>query len=130
MTPKNYPVVRFPQTGLKLTSLEKKVLAKLIQAAESIAPIYLKQENRNNNGANFYPRDVTKQQIKEAAKENPDILSPYTMVEKGKKGKLVVIPYHIKFRRESRKIDAGSIFGDFRGESITMRPRGTTRPTG
>ena len=100
MTPKNYPVVRFPQTGLKLTSLEKKVLAKLIQAAESIAPIYLKQENRNNNGANFYPRDVTKQQIKEAAKENPDILSPYTMVEKGLKGRLKAVPFHIRFKKE------------------------------
>lgn len=100
MTPNNYPIVRFPQRGLSLSPSEKKVVEKLIKAAESIAPIYLKQENHSNNGANFYPRDVTKQQIKEAAKENPEILSAYTMVEKDSTGKLQAVPYHIKFKKE------------------------------
>ena len=104
MTPKNIPIVRFPQKGLDLTTSEKKVVEKLMKAAEAIAPIYQLQENIKNNGANFYPRDATKNQIEEAARDNPEILSPYTMVEKGKKGKLVVIPYHIKFRRELRKV--------------------------
>lgn len=104
MTPKNYPIVRFPQKGIKLTTAEKKVLDKLIKAAEAVASIYLKQENRRNNGANFYPRDTTKKQIQEAAKENPEILSPYTMVEKDSKGKLKAIPFHIKFKSQLKKV--------------------------
>ena len=104
MTLKNYPIVRFPYKGTKLTSSEKKVVAKLVKAAEAIALIYLKQENRNNNGANFYPRDTIKKLIQDAAKEDPEILSPYTMVEKDSKGKLKAIPFHIKFKSQLKKV--------------------------
>ena len=104
MTPKNIPIVRFPQEGLDLTTSEKKVVKKLIKAAEAIAPIYLSQENIKNNGANFYPRDVTKSQILEAAKDNPEILSPYTIIEKAKNGKLRTIPYHLKFKKDLAKV--------------------------
>ncbi len=103
MIPKNLPIVRFPQKGLNLTSPEKKVVDKLIKASEAIAPIYLKQENNKNNGANFYPRDVTKKRIQEAAKINPEILSPYTMLEKDSKGNLKAIPFHIKFQTDLKK---------------------------
>lgn len=103
MTPKNFPVIRFPQRGVSLTSSEIKVIQKLIKAAECIAHVYLKQENNRNNGANFYPRDLTKAQIKEAARKDPEILSPYTMVEKDKNGNLVAVPYHIKFRNDLEK---------------------------
>src|SRR3989338_10975398 len=100
MTPKNIPIVRFPKKGLDLTSSEKKVVKKLIKAAEAIAPIYQLQENIKNNGANFYPRDITKSQLLEAAYNNPEILSTYTIVEKAKNGKLRAIPYHFKFKKE------------------------------
>ncbi len=72
-------------------------------AAKSIAPIYAKQENNSNNGANFYPRDATRTQILEASKKNPEILSPYTVVERDKSGKLIAIPYHIKFQAQLKK---------------------------
>jgi len=104
MTPKNIPIVRFPQKGLDLTTSEKKVVEKLIKAAEAIAPIYQLQENIKNNGANLYPRDVTKSHILEAARDNPEILSPYTIVEKGKNGKLRTIPYHLKYKKELTKV--------------------------
>jgi hypothetical protein len=103
MTPTKNPIVRFPAKGIKLSPSEKKVVQKLVKAAESIAPIYLKQENNSNNGANFYPRDTTRVQILEAAKKNPDILSPFTVVERDKKGKLIAIPYHIKFKSQLKK---------------------------
>ncbi len=103
MIPKNLPIVRFPTKEIKLTVTEKKVVDKLIKAAEAIAPIHLAQENDKNNGANFYPRDVTKKDILEASIKNSDILSPYTMVEK-KNGMLIAIPYHIKFKKQLTKV--------------------------
>lgn len=103
MTPIKFPVVKFPASGIKLSPSEKKVVQKLVQAAQSIAPIYLKEENNRNNGANFYPRDATRAQILEAAKKNPGILSPFTIVERDKKGKLIAIPYHVKFKNQLKK---------------------------
>ncbi|MDP2632536.1 MAG: hypothetical protein Q8P25_02335 [Candidatus Curtissbacteria bacterium] len=97
------PVIHFKAKDFKVNSEEQKVLAKLIKAAEAIVPIYQKQENPKFPGANFYPHDVTNEEIIEAAKENPDILSPYTMVERDKKGKLFTIPYHTKFKKELAK---------------------------
>ena len=48
-------------------------------------------------GANFYPVDMTLAELEEAAKTNPALKSQYTMVERGKDGKLVAIPYHQAF---------------------------------
>src|SRR3989344_982246 len=97
-------VVQFPQKDLDLTASEKKVIAKLVEAAKAVSLIYDKQENFKNNGANFYPRDATKPEILEAAKHNPDILSPYTMVERDKKGKLVAVAFHEKFKKDLEKV--------------------------
>lgn len=100
----NLPIVEFPVKNLNLTISENTVLKKLLEAAKSIAPIYQKQENPKNLGANFYPHDATKEEISNAARKNPGILSPYTMVERNGKGKLVAIPYHIKFRKDLEKV--------------------------
>jgi len=81
-----------------LTVSEKKVLEKLIQAARLISPIYARQINDDYPGANFYPHDVTKEEIEEEAQQNSSILDPYTVVER-KNGKLFPIPYHQKYRR-------------------------------
>lgn len=97
------PVVIFPVKNLDLTASEKKVVAKLIESAKSIAPIYQKQENPTYPGANFYPHDASKEEVLKAAEKNPQLLSPYTMVERDKSGKLVAIPYHIKFKKELEK---------------------------
>lgn len=94
------PVVIFPVKNLDLTASEKKVVAKLVEAAKSIAPIYQKQENPTYPGANFYPHDASKEEVLKAAEKDPQLLSPYTMVERDKSGKLVAIPYHIKFKKE------------------------------
>lgn len=103
---KNEPVVSFalPQKAFTLTAKEKKVLAKLIEAARAIVPIYLEQEDSKFPGAKFYPHDVTKEEIAQAASKNPDILSPYTMVEKDKNGRLTAIPFHIKFKTQLQKV--------------------------
>lgn len=97
-------IIEFPKKEAKLTSTEKKVVAKLIKAAKLLAPIYKLQRNSSRNGANFYPVDATKEEIQMAARKNKDILSPYTMVERDKNGNLVANPYHIKFKNQLQKV--------------------------
>lgn len=98
------PIVRFTQKLPNLTSSEKKVVKKLIEAAEAIAPIYLKQANHKLSGAYFYPMDATKKEILEAAKHNQNILSPYTIVERDSKRKLTAVPFHQKYKDDLEKV--------------------------
>jgi hypothetical protein len=98
------PIVNFPVHDLDLNQNEQEVLDLLVEAARLVAPIYEEQENQKNLGANFYPADLTKEEILKAAKVNADILSPYTMVEKGKGKELIATPYHIKFKPQLNKI--------------------------
>ncbi|MEM1041787.1 MAG: Zn-dependent hydrolase [Bacteroidota bacterium] len=48
-------------------------------------------------GANFYPADITKEELEAAAEDNPELLSLYTMVERDADGNLVAVPYHEAF---------------------------------
>lgn len=73
----------------RLTHSEQQVLELLIQAAKLIEPLYDNQS--------FYSDGVSKVEIENAALKNPDILSPYTVVEKSKEG-LKAIPYHQKYK--------------------------------
>ena len=98
------PIVNFPVKDLDLNSNEKQVLDLLVEAARLVAPIYQEQENIKQLGANFYPHDATKEEILKAAKVDPQIFSPYTMVERDSKGKLIALPYHIKFKAYLNKI--------------------------
>jgi len=93
-------IKKFPIDTSKLTIDEKKMLKKLVAAAELIEPLYAKQKNPKYPGANFYPHDATREEIEKAAKKNPAILSPYTFVERGSSGKLVAVPYSKKFKKE------------------------------
>ncbi len=88
----------------KLTDNEGKVLDKLVRAAELIGPLYAAQENKNHIGANFYPQDATKEEIETAAEHNPQILDPYTIVERNNSGNLVAVPYHEKYKKEMEEI--------------------------
>lgn len=97
-------IKRFKVETKGLSPREKLLLKKLISAAEFLAPIYLKQRNNKYPGANFYPRNATKKEIECAAKKNPAILNPYTLVEKDSSGKLIAVPFHIKFKEELKKI--------------------------
>jgi hypothetical protein len=83
---------------------EKVLFNKLTLAAKLIAPLYLKQKNEKYLGANFYPKDAKKEEIEEAAKKDPAILSPYTFVEREKSGKLIAVPFHVKFKKQLEKV--------------------------
>ncbi|OGE36435.1 hypothetical protein A3A14_00605 [Candidatus Daviesbacteria bacterium RIFCSPLOWO2_01_FULL_43_38] len=92
------PLVTFDAKLPKLSDNERKVLDLLLEAGRLIVPIYEEQENYKFPGANFYPHGVLKSEIEKAAKENPEILSPYTVVEKID-NKLVATPYHKKYAK-------------------------------
>lgn len=52
-------------------------------------------------GANFYPKDMTKEEFE--AWDNPDKKSLYTLVRRDAEGKLITVPYHIAFQEEHEK---------------------------
>lgn len=84
------PIIKFNPKLPKLTKNEQEVLKLLVEAAELIAPLYLEQER--------FAKKLSKAEIEQAAKKNPDILSPYTSLEKIK-GKIISTPYHIKYAK-------------------------------
>jgi len=97
-------VKKFKIDTKELSQKEKVLFNKLISAAGLIASLYSKQKNNKYPGANFYPHDATKEEIEKAAKTTPAILSPYTFIERDKSGKLIAIPYHLKFKKELKEI--------------------------
>lgn len=100
----NSPFIKtYPVDQSKLSLGEQKMLKKLIAAAQLVAPLYEAQKNQIH-GANFYPSDASREEIEQAVKKNPAILSPYTFVGRNHAGKLAVIPYSQKFKKELKKI--------------------------
>ncbi|HEX9722570.1 MAG TPA: hypothetical protein VGA53_04890 [Candidatus Paceibacterota bacterium] len=98
-------VIIFPDNSQsKLSSQDKKVLQKLIEAAKIISFLYLAQKNPRYPGANFYPADARKKEIEDAAKKNSQILNPYTFIERNKQGELVAVPYSQKFKKELTQV--------------------------
>ncbi len=97
-------IKRFKVDIIELSAKEKLILEKLISAAELIAPLYLKQKNNKYPGANFYPHGVAKEEIEAMVKKNRAILNPYTFVERDKFGKLITVPFHLKFKKELKPI--------------------------
>ncbi len=75
----------------KLSKNESQVLKLLVEAGKLIAPIYLEQEKQAKV-------EIDKKELEKAAKKDPAILSPYTVIEQ-LGGKLVAIPYHIKYAK-------------------------------
>jgi len=97
-------IKKFQVSTEELSEKEKLVLEKLVHACELIAPLYGKQKNSKFEGANFYPSDVKKEEIEEAAKKNPLLLHPYTFVEKDRRGRLIAVPFCVKFKKELGEI--------------------------
>jgi len=51
-------------------------------------------------GANFYPKDMTREEFEAAAAQNSALKSLYTMVRRDANGNLVAIPYHEFFSKQ------------------------------
>jgi len=86
------------ETENLLTLSEKKMLPFLIDAAKGVDKIFRLQENQINNGANFYPRDAIKGEIESAAKDDPEIFSPFTVVKRDENNKLRALYYHEEYK--------------------------------
>ena len=75
----------------KLSKEDKKILNILEDAVKGVADIYKLQKKDG-----FYPKGITKKQLEDESKDNPQIMSPFTIVEK-RGGKLDVVSYHQKY---------------------------------
>ena len=51
-------------------------------------------------GANYYPADLTKEELEEAAASEPDLTSQYTLVRRDEIGNLIAVPYNKAFATE------------------------------
>lgn len=87
----NQPLLEFNIKLPKLSQNESKVLKLLVEAGKLIVPIYLEQEKQ-------LAQKISKEEIEKAAKKDPAILSPFTVVEKVD-GKIVATPYHVKYAK-------------------------------
>lgn len=87
----NQAIIEFNPKLSKLSKNESQVLKLLVEAGKLIVPIYLKQEKQ-------VKIKIDRKEIEAAAKKNPNVLSPYAVVEK-LNGKLVATPYHIKYAK-------------------------------
>lgn len=110
----NLPLIEFNPKLPKLSKNERQVLDLLVEAGKLIAPLYLEQENQAGK--------VSRTEMEKAAKKDPAVRSPYTVVEKVA-GKIVVTPYHVKYAKflkpiadkleEAAKITENKEFGRF-----------------
>lgn len=57
-------------------------------------------------GANFYPKDMTKAEFEAAAANNPALKDTYTMVRRDAAGKLVAIPFSTYFKPQMERAAA------------------------
>lgn len=89
-------VIKFNPKLPKLSKNELAVLKLLVEAAELLAPVYLEQEKQVQQMSDFFHNSSNKAEKEEAIKKDPQILSPYSIVEKVN-GKLISTPYHIKY---------------------------------
>lgn len=89
----------------ELSDDEVEILPILLESSEAMEEIYAEQEKGQdvNLGSNFYPKDVSNEQLEKAAGTNSDIFSPYTIVEK-RGGKIIAVPYHIKYKATLSRI--------------------------
>lgn len=78
---------------INLSSEDKAILKIFEEVVRDISFVYQLQLKEG-----FYPKDVSKEQLEQAAKSNPEILSPFTSVVK-KNGQLEAVPYHIKYAK-------------------------------
>ena len=96
-----YKEFEFNQTIFSPHELEAIELMK--QMLKICGSIYDKQIDKNHPGSNFYPHDVTKDEILKAAEENPQVIDPYTIVKK-EGDLLIIVPYSIEYSTELKEI--------------------------
>ena len=78
-------------------------------------------------GANYYPADITKEELEAAAEANPALLDLYTLVRRDENGELVAVPYHEAFAEQhelaARKIREAAALAEGPGLELYLTLR-------
>ncbi|HVX92575.1 MAG TPA: hypothetical protein VHA74_00485 [Candidatus Dojkabacteria bacterium] len=87
-----------------LSKSDRDTVKILEKVGKIIHKIWLKQVDRKNGVGFFYPSDMSKEELMEAAKKNQKLLSPYTIVKRDKNRKLYAVDYKDEYRKEHESI--------------------------
>lgn len=107
--------IEYPLETQRFTSEDLKVVGILKEAGLKIGELFERQIQHDDlPGASFYPKDATKKELEEAAKQNPKILDPFTVVKRDDSGNLFAIPFHEEYKDEcgfisSKLIEASNL---------------------
>lgn len=85
-----------------LSDKENKMVDTLIELGEIVHEIWDKQVKPDGTST-FYPEDLTKEELLEAAVDSPDLLDPYRVVRRVD-GKLVSVCYCDEYREENDRM--------------------------
>jgi len=97
-------ISRFKVDISHLAKTERETLKILEKVGEWCHKIWEKQINCRDQNTPFYADGVSKEELVEAARRNPRLLSPYTVVKRDEKRRLVAINYRDEYKREIDRI--------------------------
>ena len=83
-----------PEVEVNLDKHQREILNSLVSAARRIADLYVLQESE---WVRFYPRGVQKSEVSRDAQQKPELLSPYTIVERDPAGEFFATHMHEVF---------------------------------
>src|SRR3990167_3663077 len=86
--------VLHPEVEAKLDKHQREIINSLVSAARRVADLYVLQES---NWVRFYPPGIRKNEVNKEGQQNPEILSPYTIIERDQEGGLVAHHMHEVF---------------------------------
>lgn len=105
----------------KLSKEDKKIIKFLEDAVKDVSQVYKLQKKEG-----FYPKGVTKKQIEDEAKVNPQIMSAYSYIQK-RNGGFEAVPYHQKYasylKPIAQKIEKAAYFSSNKSFKAYLQAR-------
>jgi len=86
----------------ELDEHQRQAFSYLVRAARRWADIYALQESTDPRKP-FWPQGITRREVREAS--DPEVRSPYTIVEYDQNGKLVARPMHDFYGKQIKELD-------------------------
>ncbi len=99
-----------------LDTHQRRTLAYLVRAARRWADIYALQESDDPREP-FWPKGVTRKQIREAEQIDPEISSPYTIVKYDESGQLRARPMHEVYAQQIKELGIIRLLRDAANET-------------
>lgn len=90
----------FPFDSSYLPKSERDTLKVLEKLGEVVHRVWEKQVDSKTGSTTFYPEDLSREELMVAAKKNPKLLSPYTVVKRDKNRKLVAVNFRNEYSKE------------------------------